>query len=222
MGVAERRERDREARRQAILRSAGRLFRERPYDDVRVEDIAAAADVGKGTVYLYFADKDAIVAALAAVVLADLHADGCASAEAVRSGGLPAVEGIRRVLGGWTGAYGDVPWLFRLLVLDRPRLLLAGPGGTGVAGGLLAPLEDMVAVGRLRGEVMGEADPQLISRALWALFVGGLLLERRGDVEPADIRREGMAALMALVRGFCVPESHPAPEPAAKSGPAGG
>lgn len=204
LGVAERRERERQARRQAILRSAARLFRERPYDDVRVEEIAAEADVAKGTVYRYFPDKDALVAELAAGVLSDLRADGSAAAGAVRSGTLPAAEGIRRVLGRWTEAYGDVPWLFRLLVLDRPRLLLSGPGGTGVAGGLLAPLEDMIAAGRGRGEVTGGADPLLISRALWALFVGGLLLERRGDVDPADIRREGMAALMALVRGFGV------------------
>ncbi len=221
MGAAERRERERQARRQAILQSAARLFRDRPYDDVRVEEIAAAADLAKGTVYLYFPDKDAIVAELASAVLAELRADGIARAEAVRSRGIPAIQGIRLLLGGWTKAYEHVPWLFRLLVLDRPRLLLSGTGGGGVAGGLLGPLEDLVATGRDRGEVIDQADPQLVSRALWALFVGGLLLERRGDVLAADIRREGMAALMALVRGFCVPEPE-GPEAAAQVRPAGG
>lgn len=205
MGVAERRERDREARRHAILGSAGRLFRERPYDEVRVEDIAAAADLAKGTVYRYFRDKDAIVAALAAEVLSDLRAAAVGTAEAVRSGHLPVVAGIRRVLTAWLGAYGDMPWMFHLLVLDRPRLLVVGVGRGGVAGGLLGPLEDMMLVARQRGEVIGAADPRLVSGALWALFVGGLLLERCGDVDPVDIRREGLAALMALVRGFCVP-----------------
>ncbi len=92
-------------------------------------------------------------------------------------------------------------------MLDRPRLLLEGLADTRVAAGLLDPLEDLVRIGRARGEGIGPVDPEGVSRALWALFVGGLLLERLGEVDPADIRREGLPVLMALVRGFSVADA---------------
>ncbi len=201
LGVAERRERERRERRQAILGGAARLLRERPYDAVLVGDIAAAAEVAKGTVYLYFPDKDAILAELAADTLGRLRAAAAGAAAEVRAGGLPALVGIRRVVTAWPEAYFAEPWLFRALVLDRPRLLATGLAEGG--GGLLAPLEEIVELGRRRGEVAPGADARVLSQSLWALFVGGLLLERRGELDSADIRAEGAAVLMALVQGFC-------------------
>lgn len=46
------------AKRDAILAAATDLFGKRPYHEVRLDDIAAAAKLGKGTVYLYFDSKD--------------------------------------------------------------------------------------------------------------------------------------------------------------------
>ena len=47
-----------EKKRQQIHRAAARLFASRPFHQVRLDDVAAAARVGKGTVYLYFKSKD--------------------------------------------------------------------------------------------------------------------------------------------------------------------
>jgi AcrR family transcriptional regulator len=44
-------------KRQTIQRAASRLFAERPYHQVRLDDVAAIAGVGKGTVYTYFDSK---------------------------------------------------------------------------------------------------------------------------------------------------------------------
>jgi AcrR family transcriptional regulator len=41
-----------------ILDAAGRLFGTRRFHEVRMDDIAAEAGVGKGTLYRYFKDKD--------------------------------------------------------------------------------------------------------------------------------------------------------------------
>jgi AcrR family transcriptional regulator len=41
-----------------ILDAAGRLFGTRRFHEVRMDDIAAEAHVGKGTLYRYFKDKD--------------------------------------------------------------------------------------------------------------------------------------------------------------------
>ncbi|HEX8322436.1 MAG TPA: TetR/AcrR family transcriptional regulator [Tepidisphaeraceae bacterium] len=53
-----------EAKRLAILDTAARLFATRPFHEVRLEDVAQAAHIGKGTVYLYFKSKDELFASL--------------------------------------------------------------------------------------------------------------------------------------------------------------
>jgi AcrR family transcriptional regulator len=53
-----------EKRRQDLLEAARRVFAEKGFHDAKVGDIAAAAGVAKGTVYLYFPDKRSIFAEL--------------------------------------------------------------------------------------------------------------------------------------------------------------
>jgi AcrR family transcriptional regulator len=44
-------------KRTRIIEIAGRLFKERPFHEVRLEDVAAEANIGKGTIYVYFKSK---------------------------------------------------------------------------------------------------------------------------------------------------------------------
>lgn len=53
-------------RRLRVLNAASDLFGRRPYDTVRVQEIATAADVSEGSVYHYFGSKDGLLLALAA------------------------------------------------------------------------------------------------------------------------------------------------------------
>ena len=47
-----------------MLDAAGRLFGAHRFHEVRMEDIAAEAEVGKGTLYRYFSDKEELYLAL--------------------------------------------------------------------------------------------------------------------------------------------------------------
>ena len=49
---------------QRIIDAAAQLFAERHYHEVRMEDIAAKANVAKGTLYLHFKDKEALYVGL--------------------------------------------------------------------------------------------------------------------------------------------------------------
>jgi AcrR family transcriptional regulator len=53
------------ARIERIIDAAAQLFAERHYHEVRMDDIAAKANVAKGTIYLHFKDKDDLYRALA-------------------------------------------------------------------------------------------------------------------------------------------------------------
>jgi len=54
MGVYERRIRERQLRRRAILEAAKEVFLEKGFEASRMEDIAERCELGKGTIYFYF------------------------------------------------------------------------------------------------------------------------------------------------------------------------
>src|SRR3954467_1061835 len=47
-----------EKKRQLIADTAAKLFATRPFHKVKLDDVAAAAGVGKGTLYIYFKSKE--------------------------------------------------------------------------------------------------------------------------------------------------------------------
>ena len=99
-----------EARRQAILAAALSVFAAHGFEAARLEDVAQRAGVAKGTLYLYFRDKEALFEAL------------------VRNAVSPVLEQMRRI-----AAAADIPplqaldtlfALFETQVLGTERKLL--------------------------------------------------------------------------------------------------
>jgi len=60
MGLEERRRREKEQRRSAILNAARKLFFEKGFKEVTVANIAKKAELSKGSIYLYFNSKEEI------------------------------------------------------------------------------------------------------------------------------------------------------------------
>ncbi|MCK9196846.1 MAG: TetR/AcrR family transcriptional regulator [Syntrophales bacterium] len=60
MGLEERRKREKENRKNAILKAARKLFFDKGSKNVTVESIAKKAELSKGSVYLYFKSKEDI------------------------------------------------------------------------------------------------------------------------------------------------------------------
>ncbi len=61
MPVSDRKEREKQKRRDDIIKVAKRLFREKGFTSTSMQDIAAGAELAKGTLYLYFKNKDELV-----------------------------------------------------------------------------------------------------------------------------------------------------------------
>lgn len=64
MGVQERRQREREARRKAVLDAARELVREHGYNGTTTKQIAAACELSEATLFWYFKSKDEIFTSL--------------------------------------------------------------------------------------------------------------------------------------------------------------
>jgi hypothetical protein len=58
MTVATRREREQHMRRETILDAGRKLFKDKGFEATTVDEIAALAELGKGTIYSYFKSKD--------------------------------------------------------------------------------------------------------------------------------------------------------------------
>ncbi|MFW5887090.1 MAG: TetR/AcrR family transcriptional regulator [Bacteroidota bacterium] len=58
MGIIERKEREKEQRKQEIIDAAERIFFNKGYHEATMDEIAAEAELSKGTLYLYFKNKE--------------------------------------------------------------------------------------------------------------------------------------------------------------------
>ena len=112
----------RERRRQRLIaeieQAALRLFVERGYDAVTVEDIADAVDISRRTFFRYFASKDD-------VLLGDPHRRACAVQTAVS--GRPPGEPLPDVVRHAVLCLADVYQAERELVLLRTELVARNP-----------------------------------------------------------------------------------------------
>lgn len=80
-------------KRDAILRAATRVFAQRGFFNAQVADIARAAGVAAGTVYLYFRSKDDLLVSLFERTMRDAIADGRAALD----GAADPRERLRRL-----------------------------------------------------------------------------------------------------------------------------
>ncbi|HZT48381.1 MAG TPA: TetR/AcrR family transcriptional regulator [Hyphomicrobiaceae bacterium] len=109
-----------EARRQAILAAALSVFAERGFEAARLDDVAARAGVAKGTLYLYFRDKEALFEALVQNAVSPLLAEMSRLAGAPEVSPAQALEAFfalfqREVLG------TERKLLLRLIITEGPR-----------------------------------------------------------------------------------------------------
>jgi AcrR family transcriptional regulator len=92
--------------RAAILAAAEALFGARGVDSVSIDEVAAAADLAKGTVYNHFADKDSLAREIAAIA----RADGETRVRAANDG---VADPVRRTVRGML--------VFARFALERPE-----------------------------------------------------------------------------------------------------
>jgi AcrR family transcriptional regulator len=113
-----RRSRRKEARPTEILSAALDLFAERGFAATKLDDVAEAAGIGKGTIYLYFATKEDLFKA------------------AVRQEVLPNLDHIETLMAAYEGSSADlIRWIVRrqIALLDSnliaiPKLIVTEAG----------------------------------------------------------------------------------------------
>jgi AcrR family transcriptional regulator len=103
-----------------ILEAAARLFGVRRFHEVRMDDIAAEAAVGKGTLYRYFSDKEELYLVLVERAAQQLHDRVAAQVEPVPG----ALDRLVALVDTTIAFFDENPHLFDLILRAE---VLRGP-----------------------------------------------------------------------------------------------
>jgi AcrR family transcriptional regulator len=174
-----------------ILDAALTLFTERGFAATKVDDVAAAAGLSKGAVYLYFPSKEALLEALVHRAVGPV-ADMAVARLSDRSAHPRAT--LARAMGAVATAMTDgrvvaVPLLilreapavpriaeiYRDAILSRVIPALGELVADGIARGLLRPVDPDLAVRTLVGPLIAH---MLLARVFGIAPEGGLQLDR--------------------------------------------
>jgi len=189
-----------QARRAAILDAALDEFSARGYAAARLDDVAKRAGVAKGTIYLYFADKEALfqdmVRSMVSPILGTL--------EAMREIDVPARVLVERLLGIFLSeVYGTRRKdIVRLILSEGPRFpAIAEFYHREVIARVLAIVRPILQRAAERGELPDDAlarFPQLIvAPGLVGIMWHGLF----DKLEPLDVAAMLRAHLDILFAG---------------------
>jgi AcrR family transcriptional regulator len=211
MTTAQRRAREKARRQQEILEAAKEVFFEKGIHRATVDDVAAQAEVSKGTVYLYFQSKESILAHLLleglSILLSQLKA-AYASQEP-----FSAEKHLRQLVEAYWRFAQTHPHYFRLLMaLDRGRfrervsaeiyqqILTESTRGLGL-------VAKAIRQGTEEGMFTAD-DPLLAAGVLWGALNGALTLMAnpvRQEMIPVEPRAVFDETFELFLRGLQAP-----------------
>ncbi len=186
MAVAARRERERTARREAILDAAQELITAEGYHGLRMDAVAEAVELSKGTLYLYFENKDALCAAVATRLI-DTFLPFLESALNDADSGLDAVRALLHAYYDFTQ---DNPHHFRFALawLSAGQRMDDSTEAFQTYRGRVGHMLSLVATSLQRGQVDGSIRPDIDvfpqAIQIWTSFLGVVLV---------GLNREAMA-----------------------------
>ncbi len=174
------------AKREAILSAALDEFSQRGFETARLEDVAKRAGVAKGTIYLYFHDKEALFQELIRSMLTPV----VGTIEAMGQADIPIGVLADRVVDFFVREVYETRRrdVIRLMVAEGPRFPhIAEFYYREVLSRIIAAMRTLLARADARGEIPpGLVDfPQIIAAPGLVAIIWSGLFER---FEPLDVR----------------------------------
>jgi len=187
-------------RRDAILAAALEEFSGRGFAAARLEDVAQRANVGKGTIYLHFRDKEALFRELVTTMLVPF----IATLEAAPPVGLPIRLVLERMIDLFVREiYGtERRKLIRLIMTEGPRFpQLAEFHYHNVVKRAIAAMRALLEAAYRRGELRNDAlvrFPQLIIAPGMMAIVWSGLFDRFAALDVAALMRAHLDVIFGM------------------------
>ena len=179
MGIADRRQREKEQRKIEIIDAAERLFFSRSYEEVSMDDIAREVELNKATLYLYFKNKEALYATIVLRGIRILREKytGCMEQQ------VPGIVKVALMSQAYYRFSQEYPEYLRLIhFYGSERFSTENPYTTEIGkgyGACRSILMDAIREGTGDGTIRADLDPFLTSMYLMISFMGILSLENR-------------------------------------------
>lgn len=205
-GAVARGEQGKEAKRKAILEAAVRVFAEKGYFGARMRDVAAAAQVADGTLYLYFSSKEDLLTAVLeehAQAFVERARRDCAQLSdarhmlrAVLERHVVSLEGNRALA-----------TVFQIELRHSRKFLRRI--AKGQVSQYLQLLQEIVGRGVSQGVFRSELDTKVAARVIFGavdeLVTAWVLAQK-----PSGLQERAKALLDVLFYGLCRSENHEA------------
>ena len=174
MGIAERKEREKERRRNEIIDAAERVFFSKGWEKSSMDDVAEAAELSKGTLYIYFKSKEDLYLAIhlrGNKILKNMFED------AVRKhkNGLDQVRAIGEA---YFNYYDQYPDYFNAMIYYESRTLEFGDENSIARECMLEGratidiLVNSIVLGIKDGSIREDIDPLKTAISLWGQSTG--------------------------------------------------
>jgi len=210
--IAERRVEEKERRRGEILEAAERLYAEKGWDAVTMDQVARSARLSRALLYVYFRDKEELLYGIGERAMHVLR-ERFTAAVATGPRGFDQVQAIGRA---YMAYAHEFPHYFDVCARFQAHSVSPDPGsnegacavaGDGALGVVVTAINTGLADGSIRREV---GDPMLLAVSLWAFTHGiiQLAMAKGADlahlgIAPADFAEFafGLVHNMAVPRG---------------------
>jgi TetR/AcrR family fatty acid metabolism transcriptional regulator len=190
-------------KRDRILRAAVKVFARKGFYASRVSEIARAAGVADGTIYLYFKSKDELLTSLFEDRMVRLLERMRRAAE----DSPRAADRLRAVLELQLGLLAEERDLAEVITVNlRQSTRFLKQFATRRFGEYLELMASLVADGQRAGEFRGDLSPRVVARALFGALDGVAMTWALGNGDPESLRRASTQVAELFLRGLVAPD----------------
>lgn len=191
MTVAERRQRDRARRRQAIITAARQMAEAEGWDAVTIRRLADRIEYSQPVLYSHFAGKGDIIDAVAVEGFTELR---LILQEARQAAASPEAA-LAELAGAYVGFALEHPALYDAMFTLRTELPFGRPEGPRELHAAFAEFREAVT------PLAGGRDPETLAEVAWSALHGIATLTRAGRLRP-DYHQARLAMLAAQLAGL--------------------
>ncbi len=189
-GRIERSKRDKLER---IKRAARKLFGRKGFEATTTREIAAAADIGAGTLFLYAGTKEDLLVLIFREEVGRVVHDAFATAPS-----RPLLDQVLHLFGSMIALHERDRGLARVFVRELPFVEDRRHGVAELMASMLAGIANLIEQAKLRGDLRADVPASRLAHNLFGLYFSHLQRWLGGDPITGRQRDEGLRAALKL------------------------
>jgi TetR/AcrR family transcriptional regulator, cholesterol catabolism regulator len=186
-------ERSKRQKRERIMRAARRLFGRKGFERTTTREIAEAADIGAGTLFLYEGTKEDLLVSIFREEIGQVVREALATAPTG-----PLMERVLHVFGALIAHHEQDPGLARVFVKELPFVEDRRHGVAEMMSGLLGGIAGLIEEAQADREIDPDVPSLQLASNLFALYFSQLQRWLGGDAIDARERDDRLRATLDL------------------------